>query len=153
MYTHTYTHIYIAGCSLEHHFTRLDRGLVWGVNPAIFGGFSRFSYCLNFAWFWGRLTLKFDSLARFPARGWSQIDLGWNFICIQIFVFIWCSCADLPGYISTLEKFPRHAVGISRCEISIRHQENLSEQILPVEFWAFLIRWAKNDKRSAGAPI
>ena len=27
--------------------------------------------------------------------GAAQIDLGWNFTCIQIFLFIWRSCADL----------------------------------------------------------
>ena len=71
-----------------------------------------FDFFINFIFFifrmvFGSVTLKFISSAWFPARGCSLINLGWNSIYFQIFVFIWCPCADLPGYISTLKKiFP-----------------------------------------------
>ena len=68
------------------------------MNPEVFACFSRFSHFLNFGWFWGALTLNFDSVAWFPARGWSQIARTWNIKPIQIFAFIWCSCADPTLY-------------------------------------------------------
>ena len=64
------------------------------MNPAFFRCFSRFSNFSNFPWFSSDLTMKFDTVAWFPARGCFQIGLGWNFMRIQIFLFIWCSCAD-----------------------------------------------------------
>ena len=63
--------------------------------PWLFRCFSRFSNFSNFQWFSSDLTMKFDSVAWFPARGCFQIALSWNFMRIQIFLFIWCSCADL----------------------------------------------------------
>ena len=68
------------------------------LNPAIFRGFSWFSHFLNFAWFWDGLTLNFVFQAWFPSQGSFQIALAWNIKPIQIFVFIWCSCADPTLY-------------------------------------------------------
>ena len=55
------------------------------MNPEVFACFSRFSDFLNFGWFWDGLTINFDVLAQFPARGWFQIALARNFTSIQIF--------------------------------------------------------------------
>ena len=57
------------------------------MNPEVFGCFPCFSIFLifhDFGWFWGDLAMKFYSLARFPARGWSQISLGLNFKLVQV---------------------------------------------------------------------
>ena len=61
-----------------------------------FDEFQNFSIFHHFWWFWELPKLKFEFLARFPARGSSQIDLAWNFKLIQFFLFIWHLCAD-PG--------------------------------------------------------
>ena len=58
------------------------------MNPAFFRCFSRFSNFSSFPWFSSDLTMKFDSVAWFPARGSFQIARAWNIKPIQIFVFI-----------------------------------------------------------------
>ena len=63
------------------------------MNPSFFRCFSWFSNFSNFRWFSSDLNMKFDSVAWFPARGSFQIARSWNIKPIQIFVFIWCSCA------------------------------------------------------------
>ena len=65
------------------------------MNPAFFHCFSWFSNFSNFSCFWDHLTIEFDFVAWFPARGSFQIAPAWNIKSIQIFVFIWCSCAVL----------------------------------------------------------
>ena len=49
------------------------------MNPEVFACFSRFSHFLNFGWFCDGFILNFDSAAKFPARGWSQIARALNF--------------------------------------------------------------------------
>ena len=49
------------------------------MNYDIFACFSRFCHFLNFGWFWDGFTMNFESLARFPARGWFQINPGLKF--------------------------------------------------------------------------
>ena len=73
------------------------------MNPEVLGCFSSFSNFSDFSWFWDALAINFHSLASFPARGRFQIDRALNFKLIQIFVFIWCSCAD-PGTTIKLSK-------------------------------------------------
>ena len=76
------------------------------MNPEVLGWFSRLSYFLNFQWFWAGFTINFISAASFPARGWSQIARRWNIKPIQIFAFIWCSCADPGPYPTTSNILP-----------------------------------------------
>ena len=56
------------------------------MNYDILTCFSRFCHFLNFGWFWDGFTMNFESMARFPARGWFQITLGLNFTQNGIFI-------------------------------------------------------------------
>ena len=49
------------------------------MNPEVLACFSWFSHFLNFRWFSDGLTVNFNFLAGFPARGWSQIARALNF--------------------------------------------------------------------------
>ena len=54
------------------------------MNLLVFCCFSEFFNVFNFGSFWDALAINFDLLAWFPARGWFQISLGFNFKLVQV---------------------------------------------------------------------
>ena len=109
------------------------------LNPEVLGCFSRFWNFSNFSWFWGGLTLNFDFLALFPARGCFQITLALNFMPIQIFlfmyVFIWQFC------------LMKISVSVLRLELSLCMRKCLSISFIfrlwTIGFWDNEKWWIK----------
>ena len=109
------------------------------INHEVFGSFSWFSNFLDFQWFSSDLTMKFDSVAWFPARGCFQIGLGWNFMPIQIFLFI---CAFIWQF--WLVKI---SMSLLRPELSLCMRKSLWISFIfllwTISFWDNEKRWIK----------